>query len=218
MSRSAIKTEHLAALLARDAAYCARPVGLGLALALIGGYVAAFVLFMATLGPRPGALQSAGNNVFFDLKFVIVLALALAAIGAALALSRPQMRRPAWVWLFIVPLLLLAGGIVADLMLWSSDGWQARLVGSNALICLFAIPFLSIPLLAGLLLALRHGATSRPSMSGALAGLGASGLAASLYAAHCTDDSPLFVATWYTIAMAIVTLIGAGLGRRLLRY
>ena len=30
----------------------------------------------------------------------------------------------------------------------------------------------------------------------------AGGIAATLYAAHCTDDSPLFVATWYTIAIA----------------
>jgi hypothetical protein len=44
------------------------------------------------------------------------------------------------------------------------------------------------------------------------------GLAATLYASHCTDDSPLFVATWYTIATALVTAIGALAGSRVLRY
>jgi len=43
----------------------------------------------------------------------------------------------------------------------------------------------------------------------AAAGLVAGGLSAALYATHCTDDSPLFVATWYTIAIAAVTVLGA---------
>ena len=33
-----------------------------------------------------------------------------------------------------------------------------------------------------------------------------------------SNDSPLFVATWYTIATAIVTAIGAAVGSRVLRY
>ncbi|MBW8903749.1 MAG: DUF1109 family protein, partial [Bradyrhizobium sp.] len=44
------------------------------------------------------------------------------------------------------------------------------------------------------------------------------GLAATLYAAHCTDDSPMFVATWYTIATALVAGIGAVLGAKVLRF
>jgi hypothetical protein len=44
------------------------------------------------------------------------------------------------------------------------------------------------------------------------------GLAATLYASHCTDDSPLFVATWYTISTALVTAIGALAGSKLLRF
>jgi hypothetical protein len=43
-------------------------------------------------------------------------------------------------------------------------------------------------------------------------------LAATLYASHCTDDSPLFVATWYSIATAAVAAIGALAGSRVLRF
>ncbi len=57
-----------------------------------------------------------------------------------------------------------------------------------------------------------------PALAGALAGLVSAGLAATLYASHCTDDSPLFVATWYTLATALVTAIGALLGAKVLRY
>ena len=53
---------------------------------------------------------------------------------------------------------------------------------------------------------------------GAMAGLLSAGLAATLYASHCPDDSPLFVATWYTIATALVTAIGALVGSKVLRF
>jgi hypothetical protein len=97
---------------------------------------------------------------------------------------------------------------------------MTRLVGSNSRVCLTAIPLMSLPLLAAALIGLRHGAPTRPALAGAIAGLLSAGLAATLYASHCTDDSPLFVATWYTLATALVTAIGAlaGSGAAVLRY
>jgi hypothetical protein len=67
------------------------------------------------------------------------------------------------------------------------------------------------------LVGLQHGAPARPAVAGAIAGLLSAGLAATLYASHCTDDSPLFVATWYSIATALVAAIGALAGSRVLR-
>jgi hypothetical protein len=55
-------------------------------------------------------------------------------------------------------------------------------------------------------------------MAGAAAGFAAGAIAAAIYAWHCPDDSPLFLATWYTIGIAIVTGAGALLGRRWLRW
>jgi hypothetical protein len=43
-------------------------------------------------------------------------------------------------------------------------------------------------------------------------------LSAALYATHCPDDSPLFVAVWYTLAVTLVMLIGASVGHRVLRW
>ena len=80
------------------------------------------------------------------------------------------------------------------------------------------IPAGALPLLAAALFGLRHGAPTRPALAGALAGLLSAGLAATLYASHCTDDSPLFVATWYTIAAVLVAAIGALAGPRVLRF
>ena len=72
--------------------------------------------------------------------------------------------------------------------------------------------------LAAALIGLRHGAPARPAVSGALAGLLSAGLAATLYASHCTDDSPLFVITWYTLATTLVAAVGALAGLKLLRF
>jgi hypothetical protein len=77
---------------------------------------------------------------------------------------------------------------------------------------------LSLPILGGAMIALRDGAPSRPAVAGALAGLMSAGLGATFYAAHCADDSPLFVATWYTLAALVVAALGAAIGSKVLRY
>jgi hypothetical protein len=41
---------------------------------------------------------------------------------------------------------------------------------------------------------------------------------ATFYALQCTDDSPLFVATWYMIAITGLALIGAGIAHRFVRW
>ena len=84
--------------------------------------------------------------------------------------------------------------------------------------CLLSIPAFSIPTLAALLYALRDSAPSNPAVTGAVAGLVSAGVAATYYASNCTDDSPMFVATWYTLAVAIVAAAGAGIGQRVLRW
>ena len=98
------------------------------------------------------------------------------------------------------------------------EKFGTRLVGHNSRVCMTAIPLLSLPLLAAALIGLRHGAPARPALAGALAGMLSAGLAATLYAAQCTDDSPVLVATWYTIATAMVAAVGALAGSRLLRF
>jgi hypothetical protein len=90
-------------------------------------------------------------------------------------------------------------------------------VGHNAKHCLSLIPMLSVAPATCLLLALRHGAPARPGLAGAIAGLVAGAFGASLYALTCPDDSALFVATWYTIAIAVVTAVSSFIGARLLR-
>ena len=59
---------------------------------------------------------------------------------------------------------------------------------------------------------------TRPRLAGAVCGLVAAGIAATFYALHCDDDSPLFVAVWYTLGIGIVTTMSAVIGGRVLRW
>jgi hypothetical protein len=108
--------------------------------------------------------------------------------------------------------------VAAELMLEPAASWGTRLVGTNWAICLTAIPLLSLAPLAALLVALRSAAPQSPARAGAAAGLLAAASGATLYAFHCFDDSPLFVATWYVLAAVPVVLLGSFLGRRFLRW
>jgi hypothetical protein len=212
-----METDQLIRTLAADNAHQERPVGFALALALLAAAPVSIAIFFAGLGIRPDVM-TAMHNPFFDLKFVVTLALALSAIVVSLHVSRPEASLHGWALLLLIPVGILAGGIASEMMLPQRLPMMTRLVGSNSRICLTAIPLMSLPLLAAALAGLRHGAPARPAVAGAIAGLLSAGLAATLYAAHCTDDSPLFVATWYTIATALVTAIGALAGSKVLRY
>jgi hypothetical protein len=193
-----METDRLIRTLAADNAYRARPVGFVLALALPDAMVAM-------------------RNPFFDLKFLVTLALAISALAVSLHLSRPEASAHGWAWLLLIPAGLLVAGLASEMMMPQQLPVMTRLIGSNSRICMTAIPLMSLPLLGAALIGLRHGAPSRPAVTGAVAGLLSAGLAATLYASHCTDDSPLFVATWYTISTALVSAIGALVGSRVLR-
>ncbi|WP_316191370.1 MULTISPECIES: DUF1109 domain-containing protein [unclassified Bradyrhizobium] len=210
-------TDQLIRTLAADNAQRAQPVGIVLALALMAATPVSTAMLLIGLGVRPD-IWLAVRNPFFDLKFVVTTALAIPALIISLHLSRPEASLQGWSWLLIAPILVLIGGMVAEMMLPQRTPMMARLVGHNSMVCMSAIPVLSLPLLAAALFGLRHGAPSRPAMTGAIAGLVSAGMAATLYAAHCTDDSPLFVATWYTVAALIVAGLGALIGARVLRY
>jgi hypothetical protein len=212
-----METDQLIRTLAADNTHQARPVGVMLALALLAAAPVSLAIFFAGLGVRPDVM-TAMHNPFFDLKFAVTLALAISAITLSLHLSRPEASLRGWAWLLLIPAGLLVGGIATEMMLPQRLPMMTRMVGSNSRVCLTAIPLISLPLLAAALLGLRHGAPSRPAVAGAIAGLMSAGLAATLYASHCTDDSPLFVAAWYTLAAALVTAIGALAGSKVLRF
>lgn len=212
-----METDHLIRTLAADNAHRSRSVGIVLALALMAAAPLSTAMFMMGLGVRPDVM-AAMRNPFFDMKFVVTLALAIPAIAISVHLSRPEASLHIWGWLLIAPIIVLACTIISEMMLPQRLPMMTRLIGHNAMACSIAIPLMSLPLLAAAMIGLRRGAPARPAAAGAIAGLSSAGLAATLYAAHCPDDSPLFVATWYTLAAGMVAGLGALIGSKVLRY
>ena len=212
-----MKTNELIAALAADPA--PRPVHMGrrFALALALGLAGSLALYAAFVGPRPDIAAAVGT-VRFDLKFLDAASLALPSLLLLLRLERPEAKPGALaLWLF-APLALLAAAVAVELMVTPSSEWMARLVGQNMRYCMTMIPMMAAPILLALIAAMREGAPQHPGWTGALAGAASAGIAAFLYATHCPDDSPLFVATWYPIATLICAGAGGLLGRRFLAW
>jgi len=211
-----MKTENLVEALVADRATGRPKIPKALAAALALGALISLAFFFIALGIRQDIAQALGTWRF-DLKIGLVLLALVSAFGLCLALSRPippgrPVRR-------LLPLAALAAiALVIELTTLPSASWGTRLVGSNALICLTAIPALAIAPLAAVLLALRSGAPASPALAGAAAGLVAAAAGATLYAFHCFDDSPLFVMTWYVLAAIPMVVVGAIAGHRLLRW
>lgn len=77
---------------------------------------------------------------------------------------------------------------------------------------------LAMPMLLALVWMLRDMAATRPAWAGASAGFVASALSAVLFSLHATDPSSPFATLGYLVGMALMPLIGAVLGRWLLRW
>jgi hypothetical protein len=212
-----MRTEDLIEAIARDAA-APRPWLAGrMAAALLAGGLVSYLMFALDLGVRPDIVWALLDWRFL-LKAAIASLLLAAAYWAATRLARPETKaRDVAIALAAAP-VALALAVGYELMTLPAAEWSARAIGSNARICLTSVPLLSVAPLAAMLAALRSGAPRSATMAGAVAGLVAGGVGATLYAMHCTDDSPLFVALWYSLAVALVALAGAAAGRWLLRW
>lgn len=210
-------TQDLIRAMAADTGRRALPLRTAWRAALALAVVLAGTVFFLSLGPRPDAL-AALETLRFLFKFVVTLALAGSAFLLLRRLVQPGAgSRAPLGWLLAGPALLLAG-VGLELLAVPAADWNARLVGVNARTCLTFIPLIGAAPLVVFLAVLRHGAPTRAALAGAVAGLLAGGLAASFYAAHCPDDSPLFVATWYSLAIAGLAVAGAILAPRVARW
>ena len=211
-----MRTDSLICVLAADSAP-RRSFELRFVSMLTCGILVAAFTFLFLVGFRHDIIVAA-QSLRFLFKFVVMLALAVIASAIARRSGDPIGKMQSWMTAIVFIPVLLAGAVVLELLAIPSSEWIHRLIGHDAWRCMTLIPLLSAGPLACLLLALRDGAPARPGFAGAMAGLGASGIAATLYAMNCADDSPLFIATWFSLAILVVTVAGYLTGRRLLAW
>jgi hypothetical protein len=218
-----MKTDKLVEALVADRAKGGTSIPKVLAAALALGGLVSTALFFLDLDVPPDVAQAMATwrhdfaTWRFDLKIGMILLALVLAFRLCLELSRPVPPvRPVG---RLLPLAMVAAVAVAvELASFPSAAWAIRLVGSNSLVCLVAIPMLSLAPLAAVLWTLRSGAPASPALAGAAGGLLAAATGATLYAFHCIDDSVLFVVTWYVLATIPVVALGALAGHRLLRW
>jgi len=212
-----VRTDDLIEALVQDrAAVAGKPRG-ALSVALVGGALIAAILFLTVLGYRPD-IAAAAETYRFLFKFVFTLTLAATTIWLIFTIVRPEAVPGLRLLALAAAPVLIILAVVAELSVMPSSTWLPRLIGKNWWFCLTVIPSLAIVPLAAFLMALRRAAPADPGLAGALAGLASGAIAATLYASHCTDDSPLFVLTWYSLAIGIVTIVGYFAGRRWLAW
>lgn len=209
-----MKTDDLIRLLAADAPVRER-LGPAIAVALgIGLAVCAALLVFDIHLRRDIVTAILMPRVAF--KILVTASVAVLAIALLVRIGRPGVPVVTAERMLLLPLAAIIVAVGLELALTPAASWGARLVGRNAGWCLTYIPVFSAVPLAAILTAMRRSAPESPTLAGAVAGLSAAGMAAAFYAWHCPDDSPLFVATWYMIACAAVTGVGALVGRRVL--
>ena len=209
-----MKTDGLIHLLAQDS-QPVRPLSRALKLALVVALAMPFAILILTVGLRPNIAEA----IYWprvEAKIGITFLAAVVSCLLVFRIGRPGVSVRFTARGLGLPVALLAVAIVVELFVLPSGEWPSRLIGKHAAFCVTFIPVLAaIPLLS-FLWALKEGAPDNPAFAGAAAGLAAGSIAASFYAWHCPDDSPLFLATWYGLAILGMVVIGALAGRRIL--
>lgn len=211
-----MKTENLIRALASDSIVDpggARGVTMWLPVTILAGVMALW----AVLGFRAD-LALAMTDPISVMRFVLSGGLGFCGLAMARAMSRPGASLSLWPWLVAGVVLLALGLWVWFFLGTPAEALSMAIRGKTMVVCLVTIPLLSILPLLALILAMRRDAPTNPVLAGAVAGLTGGGFAASIYALHCTEDNPLFYVTWYGLGISIVTLVGAFVGHRVLRW
>ena len=181
------------------------------------GVVAAVLLMAVWLGFADLRLAMAAGG--FWLKLVYALALGGLGLIMAARLSRPGAvlsRRLMLSVPVLVAVLIVVG--FAQLVLAPQEARMPMMRGHSWSLCPWLILAIAAPVYLGLVVALRGLAPTRPALAGAAAGLAAGGIGAAVYALHCPEYAPAFIALWYTAGILASTVLGGLIGSRLLRW
>jgi hypothetical protein len=190
-----------------------RRLGRGL---LVGALVAFAVVFIY-LGVRSD-LGAALLTPSFWMKWGFTIAITAVALVMCVRLSRPE-GRPGELPLALAAPLLLLGAIAVIQLARAPEAERLTLwLGYSALRCPWIIAALSIPLVLGVLWAMRGLAPTRLRWAGFSAGCLAGAAAAVVYAVHCNETAAPFVATWYSLGILLPALFGMLIGPRVLRW
>ena len=185
--------------------------------ALVWGVLGALALMLSGYGLRNDLAQAIARPMFW-VKLAYPLAIAIPALLLTLRLSRPGMPTGKLWTALPLPWLVIAAMAIATLVPAGPDERWPLVMGKTWMSCALNIAWVSAPVLAGMLWAVKGMAPTRPALAGACAGLASAGAGAMVYALHCPEMQAPFLAVWYMLGMLIPTALGAVVGARLLRW
>lgn len=210
-----MRTDDLIAALAADTQPQA-PVLRQMALPLLGAFGLSALSFAMFWGLRPDLWAVLASMAV--LKTLVPLVVVALASAFALALAHPGRTAKGRAMALGAVIALAALVLMAAIMREGLVGLISALSTPQLLTCLLSIPVLATPLLGAALWGLSSGASLRPWLAGAMAGLATGALAAAIYSVYCDKDMVLFVLPAYGLAVGSVTLAGGLLGARVLKW
>jgi hypothetical protein len=212
-----VRTDDLIAALASDSASPGRAVSRTLAIGLAVGAVVSIAVMVLWLGVRPDFMHAMRTGPFW-LKFAYALSVAALGFGLIDRLARPAGDGGIFGPMLLAPLAVMTALAIYQLWGTPEDLRMKLMLGGSYQVCARNIVIVSAPLFLGLFWAMRSLAPTRLTLAGAVAGLLAGALGTFIYAFHCNESAAPFVAIWYTLGIAAVGVLGALLGRSLLRW
>lgn len=183
---------------------------------LLGAGVA-LVLLVVSLGVRPD-IGAASLTAPFWMKWMFTLSLAGFSFLVVKRLGRPEASVGPAIWGVIASVAVVE---MMGLGEWLSTDGAARpalVMGHTAFRCSAAIPILAIPVFIALLRAFQRLAPTRLALTGAMAGLLAGALGATIYALACPEHAAAFMAVWYCLGILASAALGALAGPRVFKW
>jgi hypothetical protein len=188
-----------------------------LAIGIGAGVAVSAVAMLLWLGPRPD-LAAAAQTAPFWVKFFYTLLAGIAGFWAVERLGRPAVAARGAAIAGLVILLAIALLAAVQLAVTARDLWPSLIFGGSATVCPWRIIALALPAYLGSLWAMRGLAPTRLTLAGLASGLVAGGVGAFVYSFACIESAAPFVAIWYSLGILVSGLVGALLGRIVLRW
>lgn len=215
-----MKTEDLVTRLCLDESQPKRwTPATALLIAVMAAFAAAISLSFVWLTPRVDLLAVLdARDYTVLLKFAFTFSVVVAALPIVRDLTTPGRAVGTAVIIALLPFLIITLLAARELAMLPSVELHRLAVDASWAACLWQIPVLGLPAFAIFALCARRMAPTNLNRTGAYIGLLAGGIGAAGYALHCHDDSMVFVAIAYTLAITEMAAVGALLGPRILRW
>lgn len=179
----------------------------------LAGLAATFCV-VVWLAARPDLAQAVESATFWS-KAAYTSVLAASGAWLLMRLGRPGQSAVAPALALAVVLLIAGLTATGELIRTPPQERLQVLMGGSASVCPGYIFGLAGIGAMALIAPARRYAPTRPRLAGAAFGLMAGGIAGTAYGVHCPEWSAAFVVAWYSLGIALASLVGWLAGRRL---